>query len=503
MFESAELGNEVDKETYEKEVPKLRAALLAAQGRVKELSRFPVIVVIGGVDAAGKGETVNLLNEWMDPRHIHNHAYGARTDDEKARPAMWRFWRDLPPRGEMGISFGAWYDYPLMHRLAGKMSDDEHERHLADIVAFEKMLGDEGALVAKYWFHLSKKRQRKRLDELAAHKKTRWRVSDAEWQHHAQYDEFREIAEKTLRETSRNRAMWTVVEGSDARWRSLTVGRSLLAAMTAQLEQHEEHAAKKKAKKTDDAAGSTPLAARDRDAQTLVSSIDLSLKLDKKEYEDELEKAERRLNLLFRAKKLNRRHSVMAVFEGSDAAGKGGAIRRVTHALDARQYQVVPIAAPTEEERAQPYLWRFWRRVPARGRMTIFDRSWYGRVLVERVEGYCTPADWTRAYSEINDFEEQLARHGSIVVKLWLQISPEEQLKRFREREDIAFKRYKITPDDWRNRKKWDAYEEAMSDMVDRTSTEIAPWKLVAAEDKHWARIQVLTTICDRIEAAL
>ncbi len=193
----------------------------------------------------------------------------------------------------------------------------------------------------------------------------------------------------------------------------------------------------------------------------------------------------------------------MLVFEGSDAAGKGGSIRRLTAAMDARHYQIVPIAAPTEEERDQPYLWRFWRHVPRTGRVTIFDRSWYGRVLVERVEGYCREEDWLRAYAEINDFEDQLEDDGALVVKFWLQISADEQLRRFKEREQTDFKRFKITAEDWRNRDKWDDYLTAACDMIDRTSTDIAPWTLVEANDKNFARIKVLRTVCERIEAAL
>jgi polyphosphate kinase 2 (PPK2 family) len=195
--------------------------------------------------------------------------------------------------------------------------------------------------------------------------------------------------------------------------------------------------------------------------------------------------------------------SVVGVFEGNDAAGKGGAIRRVTGALDARGYQTISVAAPTEEERAQPYLWRFWRHIPRRGRLAIFDRSWYGRVLVERVEGFCSKTDWMRAYGEINDFEAQLTRHNIAVVKFWLTISKDEQLRRFKEREKIGFKRFKITEEDWRNREKWGEYEHAVCDMVDHTSTEISPWTLVEANDKNFARIKILKTLCDRIEAAL
>ena len=191
------------------------------------------------------------------------------------------------------------------------------------------------------------------------------------------------------------------------------------------------------------------------------------------------------------------------MFEGNDAAGKGGALRRITSALDARAYHNVPVAAPTEEERAQPYLWRFWRHVPRRGRFIFFDRSWYGRVLVERVEGFCAEADWMRAYTEINDFEAALVRHGIVVVKFWLAISKEEQLKRFKQREKIAFKRFKITEEDWRNRKKWDAYEAAVCDMVDRTSTSLAPWTLVEANNKYYARLKVLKTVTRAVEDAL
>ena len=234
----------------------------------------------------------------------------------------------------------------------------------------------------------------------------------------------------------------------------------------------------------------------------MLRDLDMTQKLAKDKYDTQLEKWQGQLNLLSRNKKYFKKHSLILLFEGSDAAGKGGAIRRITAAIDARHFQVVPVAAPTEEERAQPYLWRFWRHAPRRGRITIFDRSWYGRVLVERVEGFCKEPDWMRAYSEINDFEQQLVRNNVVLVKFWLAIGKDEQLKRFREREKIAFKRFKITDEDWRNRKKWQAYETAVCDMVDRTSTSMAPWTLVEANNKYHARIKVLETLCGVIEAA-
>jgi polyphosphate:AMP phosphotransferase len=506
MFESAELGHSIDKKAYDAEEPKLRRALLDAQYRVLELAKFPVVLVIGGVDGAGKGETVNVLNEWMDARHIQAHAMTTPSDEERERPHMWRFWRSLPPKGKLGIFFGSWYTQPIVERVFGRIKDAELDRRLDETVAFEKMLTDEGVLLLKFWFHLSKKAQNKRLHELESDKKTAWRVTKNDWQHFELYDKFRRISEHALRETSRNAASWLVIEGTDDRYRELTAGKTLLEAINQRLETVTEKpakattSAKSKAKAVEAIDVLPEIAAIDH--KRVVDTIDLTKKLDDDEYEDLLDKWQRKLNLLSRQSSF-KKISVVAGFEGSDAAGKGGTIRRVIWSLDARQYRVVPIAAPTDEERAQPYLWRFWRHLPRLGRFAIFDRTWYGRVLVERVEGYAKPQDWMRAYAEINDFEEQLVRHGTVVAKFWLQISKAEQLRRFKERERIKYKNYKIGPDDWRNRKKWDEYAVAMCDMVDRTSTEIAPWTLVPSEDKHWARIQVLETLCKRIEQAL
>jgi polyphosphate kinase 2 (PPK2 family) len=270
------------------------------------------------------------------------------------------------------------------------------------------------------------------------------------------------------------------------------VGRVVLAAMRERLDQ-------KPVRRIEDRVPPIPASI---DRVNVLKSLDLGLRLDRKTYAKMRERYQGELNLLSRNPRFKDR-SVILVFEGNDAAGKGGAIRRITQALDARQYETVPIAAPTEEERAQPYLWRFWRHVPRHGRIAIFDRSWYGRVLVERVEALAPEFHWARAYSEINDFEQQLTENGAIVIKFWLAISKDEQHRRFKEREKTAFKRFKITPEDWRNRKKWQAYEMAVCDMVDRTSTDIAPWTLVEANDKLYARAKVLRTICDRVEAAL
>jgi polyphosphate:AMP phosphotransferase len=493
MFESAELGHKIDKATFDAEEPTLREALLEAQTDLLERAKFPVVILIGGVDGAGKGETVNLLNEWMDPRHIRTHAMGAASDEERERPPIWRFWRNLPPKGRIGIFFGSWYTAPIVDRVLGATKSAELDRSLEEIVRFERMLTDEGALLLKFWFHLSKKAQRARLKELEKSPKTRWRVTDQDWANFERYDRFYQISERALRATSRAEAPWIVVEGSDARYRSLTVGKTILASVRKRIDDGDHHTT----------ASIAPPVVPSIDGVHVLEKLDMTASLEKKAYEDELERLQGKLALLVRDPAFAKKRSAVLVFEGADAAGKGGAIRRVTGALDARQYAVVPVAAPTEEERAQPYLWRFWRNVPRRGKLTIFDRSWYGRVLVERVEGFCKTQDWLRAYSEINDFEEQLDRHGTVVVKFWLHITKDEQLRRFEQREQVGFKRYKITPEDWRNREKWGDYERAVADMVDRTSTEIAPWTLVPAVDKYAARIQVLRTVCERIEAAM
>jgi polyphosphate kinase 2 (PPK2 family) len=284
------------------------------------------------------------------------------------------------------------------------------------------------------------------------------------------------------------------VPGKEPHYRALTVGKTLLSALQQRLA---DAPASSRVKHSH-----APPLVRPLDRRDLLSELDLSLTLDAKLYKSELEHWQGRLNRLARDERFQRL-SVILAFEGMDAAGKGSAIRRVTGALDARQYHVIPVAAPTDEERAQPYLWRFWRHLPRRGRLTLYDRTWYGRVLVERVEGFCSEPDYMRAYNEINDFEEQLAESNTVLVKLWLQISRDEQLARFKERENTRFKRFKITEEDWRNREKWEAYQSAAADMIERTSSEIAPWTLVPANDKKFARVQVLKTLVRRLERAL
>ena len=491
MFESAELGHKIDKATYKAAVPALRAALLEAQVQLQENKKIPVVVLISGQDGAGKGETINVLYEWMDPRFISTLAFSMPTDEERERPPMWRYWRSLPPKGRVGIFAGSWYSDPIRQRILDEVSLKELDAQADQINRFEAMLVNEGALVLKFWFHLTKEGQVKRLKALEKHPRTAWRVTQWNWDRLKTYDKLQDVAGHLLRLTNTPWAPWVVVEGTEDRYRSLTVGQILLQALQ-----------KKLASTDKQESPVAPMVRVSTDGRTVLSEMDLTLSLPDKTYEDELSQWQGRLSELLRDPRFKGR-SLLCAFEGADAAGKGGAIRRIGAALDARQYQVIPVAAPTEEERAQPYLWRFWRHIPRQGQVAIFDRTWYGRVLVERVEGFCSENDWLRAYTEINDFEHELAGSGVIVAKFWLQISQQEQLKRFKAREQIAFKRFKITQEDWRNREKWDAYQQAICDMVERTSTGNAPWTLVEANDKNYARVKILRTLCERIEAEL
>ncbi len=505
MFEAAELGRALSKEEYKSREPRLRAELLQVQQELRAAGQCPVIVVFAGVDGAGKGETVNLLSAWMDPRWIVTEAFGEPSDEELERPEYWRFWRALPPRGRMGLFLSSWYSRPILDRAYRRLSPDAFEERLHRIVEFEQTLAADGALILKFWMHLGKAAQKRRLTSLERDPLRRWKVDKLAWKHWRMYSKFAAAGERALRLTNRVEAPWTIVEGEDPRYRSLAVGEAIRDAVRVRVA---ATAATDRGARPP-AAGAGKSAARARAGRTaasasgvsILSSLDMTKKA-LKDAEQAIERQQGRLNLLER-KARAAGVSTILVFEGWDAAGKGGAIRRVTAALDARDYRVIPIAAPTDEERAQHYLWRFWRHLGRAGRVTIFDRSWYGRVLVERVEGFASESEWMRAYAEINQFEDQLASHGIVLVKFWLHVTKDEQLRRFKDREGTPHKQWKLTPEDWRNRDRWQAYEDAVNAMIERTSTRHAPWTLVEANDKHRARLKVLKATCDRLEEAV
>ncbi|MDG4574426.1 MAG: polyphosphate:AMP phosphotransferase [Defluviicoccus sp.] len=490
MFESAAQVHKIDKATFKAEEAKLREALLDAQFDLIEQKRFAVLILLAGIDGAGKSAALARLNEWLDPRHVETAVIDEPSPEEAARPPHWRYWRTLPAKGKIGILVGSWYREAIALYANGGGEEGQLERELAVIGRFETMLADEGLLVIKLWLHLSRADQKKRFKEIDSIPGGGRHVVEHRWMH-KNYEKLMPVMQNIVRLTSSGDAPWVVVPSADEEYRDLMIGQTVLAAMRKRLDIPPPPK-----------VAAAPVVVAGLDRKTALDALDLSVKLDEARYDKELARYQQRIARLTDAKAF-RDVALVVAFEGTDAAGKGGTIRRLTRALDPRKVKVYPIAAPTDEEKAQPYLWRFWRRIPAKGQVAIFDRTWYGRVLVERVEGFCSEADWLRAYAEINDFEEQLRESGVILAKFWLAISKEEQLRRFQDREKVPYKRYKITDEDWRNREKWDAYTQAIGDMVDRTSTDRAPWTLVSSEDKNWARVQVLKTLSDSLEAAL
>jgi polyphosphate:AMP phosphotransferase len=504
MFRTAELGQKVSKEEFDKLAPALRTEMLELQQRLRS-AKFPVIIVFAGVDGAGKGECVNLLNEWMDPRWIVTRAYRTPSEEEIERPEYWRYWRDLPPKGRFGLYLRSWYSRPVLEHVHGQIDDEGLDAELDRIVNFEKTLADDNALILKFWMHLGKAQQKKRLKTLEKDKLERWKVTPTDWKNYEMYDRFIIAAERALQRSGTGFAPWTIVEGMDSRFRSLTVATAIRDAVTKHLDAEDQRkqvkaVIKKAAAEAAPAAASSAI--QRPKAKTVLGALDMTQTVTNQQYSKQLRELRSRLAVTFRKAREKGVASVM-MFEGWDAAGKGSAIRRVTAALQPGDYKVIPVAAPTDEERAQHYLWRFWRHLGRAGELVIFDRSWYGRVLVERIEHFARDDEWQRAYAEINHFEDELTRHGIVLSKFWVHITKEEQEARFKARAETSFKSWKLTEEDWRNRAKWDEYEAGVHDLVERTSTRSAPWTLVEGNDKKFARIKILETYVDRLETAI
>jgi len=482
----------MSKKRYQAQAGVLREQLVQLQVELKQVP-FKVLLIVAGPEGAGRGNLLNTLAEWLDPRGVETFSYHPPTDSELARPHQWRFWQSLPGLGRIGLYAGSWYTETLRAEARSQRALDHVADEAERIRDFECLLADGGTLIVKVWLGLSKEAQGRRLRDLRADAATAWRVTDEDWHHHRIYDRLAETARLIMARTNRPGARWVTIDAEDERARDLAVGRLLLR----QFQQH-----KKRINQLNRAALPRVVRSLRPSGLKRLQALPLDQDLSEKDYDALREKWLGRLNRTVRAA-LAAGRSLVFVFEGWDAAGKGGAIRRLASAIDPRDYNVISVAKPTEEEKHAHYLWRFWRHMPRNGRMTIFDRSWYGRVLVERLEGFCRPDEWKRAYEEINAFERELTGHGTIVLKYWLHISHEEQLRRFREREATPHKQHKMNAEDWRNRRKRAAYEVAVGDMLALTDRENAPWHLVPADNKRYARLEVLRSASRQIDEAL
>ena len=514
MLEKVDLTKKISKEEYKEKMPELEARLGRLQRECKALS-IPVLIVFEGFGAAGKGVQIGRLIQSMDPRGFEVHPIKNETEEERMHPFMWRFWTKTPARGRIAIYDGSWYRRVLIDRFEKRTKNKDLPAAFHSINSFEQQLAEDGNLIIKLFLDIDKKEQKKRFDKLEKNKETAWRVSQGDRERNAHYDEYAAMMEEMLFQTDTDYAPWTIIESMDRRFATLKIYTTVIKAMVDQIEKIQAEKARKESGKAAETAADAGASgdlirkiAEETDEEmkdlqvSILSKADLSLHYEREEYKEKLEKLQSRLEKLH-GELYRRRIPVVLGFEGWDAGGKGGAIKRLTAKMDARGYVVNPTASPNDIEKAHHYLWRFWRAMPKDGHVAIFDRTWYGRVMVERIEGFCTEAEWKRAYREINDMEKDLSDAGAIVIKFWMHIDKDEQERRFKERQENPEKQWKITDEDWRNREKWDLYEDAVNEMLMRTSTDYAPWVVVEGNDKYYARVKVLKTVVDAIEKRL
>ncbi|WP_343209649.1 polyphosphate:AMP phosphotransferase [Anaerolentibacter hominis] len=473
-----------------KEIYKVNCEKLSELQRQCREENIPVTIVFEGLDGTGKGYQIGRFIYPLDPRFFSVHAMNREREEEAAHPFLWRYWNRIPKLGEIAVFDRSWYRRVSLDRFDLKPSMEEVEKAYRDILAFERQLSDSGMVIIKIFLYISKKEQKKRFEELESHSETRWKVGEGDWLRHKKYEEYLKINEEMLERTDVSYAPWTIVEAEDDDWASAQIISAAVDSLEAAIKRKQHQSAQ-------------PVYQGESGFHTQVlKHVDLSRTMERDEYKKRLRAVQKRLEVLHNEIFLNR-IPVIAAFEGWDAAGKGGAIKRLTEPMDPRGYEVCTTAAPKDLEKQYHYLWRFWSRFPKNGHIAIFDRTWYGRVMVERIEGFCTEAEWKRAYREINEMEEHLTSSGVLLLKFWLHIDKDEQERRFKERMEIPSKQWKITEEDWRNREKWDDYERAVDEMLVRTSTTYAPWTIVEGNSKYYARIKVLETVADKLEEGL
>lgn len=472
---------------------RLKAAeekLSQQQMKLKE-KRLPVLVLIEGWGAAGKGSAIGQIIKNIDPRFFKVFSMpSAPTEEERRRPFLYRFFEKIPEAGKFTFLDSGWMDQIMKERLDGKLDDKAYAQRVDSVKRFERGLTDNGYLVLKFFFHISKKEQESRIEALLSEKDTAWRVSEGDLWQNRHYDKCLEAFDRYLDDTNTPSAPWYIVDSKSKKFAELQVMETLCMGIETAL--HNESLA-------------VPLLQNAFPLIKMPKLRDVPLEgktLDEEEYKKELKELQAKLGQLHN-RLYRKRVPVIIAYEGWDAAGKGGNIKRLTGALDPRGFEVHPIASPEPHEKARHYLWRFWTRLPKDGHIAIFDRTWYGRVMVERLEGFCSENDWQRAYYEMNEFEQELYNWGAVILKFWVQIDKDTQLARFTERQNTPSKQWKITDEDWRNREKWDLYEQAVDEMLQKTSTTYAPWHILESVDKKYARIKALHIVIDALEKAL
>lgn len=497
--------NEDGKSEYKAKMTALKLQMGKLQRQCKEMG-LPIMIVFEGFDAAGKGMQIGKLIQSLDPRGFEVFTVKEETKEEAMHPFLWRFWTKTPQRGRMAVYDGSWYIKVLSDRFEKKMRESEIENYYRSICSFEKQITEDGTLLIKLFLDIDQKEQKKRFDKLMESKDTAWRVTKADLKKNEKYDQYQEMIEEMLQRTDTEYAPWTIVEATDRRYATVKIYTVITQMLTAGIDNRRREIARetaaeviREAEKEASENRSLIDGATKGFQESVLAKVDLSLCCDRKTYRKKLKEYQKKIEKLH-GELYQKRIPVVIGFEGWDAAGKGGAIKRLTEKMDARGYVVNPTAAPNDLEKAHHYLWRFWKNMPKDGHIAIFDRTWYGRVMVERIEGFCTQEEWKRAYKEINDMEKDLADAGAVVLKFWMQIDKKEQEKRFRQRQENPEKQWKITEEDWRNREKWEQYEEAVNEMLIRTSTEYAPWIVVEGNDKYYARLKVLETVIDALE---
>ncbi|MCR5594395.1 MAG: polyphosphate:AMP phosphotransferase [Lachnospiraceae bacterium] len=475
------MGKSQEKEIYRNELAKRQLVIKDAG--------LPVIVILEGWSASGKGSALGDIIKFMDPRFFRVYNMDVISEEEKRYPFLYRHAIRMPLKGQFSFFDGSVMDEVTYEYLTDKISKEEYDKKVNSVVNYERSLHDNGYLIVKFFLEVSEKDQKERFDKLLDSKNTKWRVNKKDLWQNKNYKKCKKVYDEYMKRTDSKECPWHRIKADDKDQVESIIANTIISSIDAAVKEPWVPEIIKNPYKL---------------AKTKkLSSIKLKDKvLTDEEYKKKLKKLQKELaglhNKIYRKK-----IPVIIAYEGWDAAGKGGNIKRVASALDPRGYEVFPIASPSPDEKNRHFLWRFYKRLPKTGHVAIYDRTWYGRVMVERLEGFCSENDWKRAYNEINEFEKDLTDWGAIVIKFWVQIDKDTQLERFTLRQNTPEKQWKITDEDWRNREKWDLYEEAIDEMIAKTSTEYAPWYVLESNDKKYARIKALEIIIEEIKKRL